>query len=453
MDGGTPIPDLLEGTPDRSSRTERASDGPKPATSFRLTSAGRATLIMSVLALVAGWLMGLTEAYALGVAAAAALLVSAIRALIFHPRLSIERTVSPQRISAGGTFRSTITVRNSTRRRSPAVVVDEVHMGRPAGSFAVPSLRRSDSVDLQLPVPTTRRGTTVVGPTTFTLIDPFRLVERTTDVDRTDDLVVWPQTWPITAPLDRSHGEGGMVRSTSPNHLAHSEEFSSLGEYVQGDDPRHIHWPSSARTGQLVVKRFDTQEPRRTHVVLERFADNPGSFDVAVSLCASTVIDLLGRGEIVSFTTASVDHAMGRDHSDVFDVVDRWQLEPVMDHLALVQPQLRIPGDAEGSGHRRLEHRISAIVAALTGDRHDTVERLVVIGPPSNVPRSSESPTATLRGRIVGSPTVRWVGVPAVASMPSMDRDAAQDLVDDGVSPPSAPTYGPLGESLMGFDR
>jgi hypothetical protein len=47
------------------------------------------------------------------------------------------------------------------------------------------------------------------------------------------------------------------------------EEFANLREYRRGDDRRHIHWKSLARTGELFVKEFSLQAPRRHTVALD----------------------------------------------------------------------------------------------------------------------------------------------------------------------------------------
>lgn len=422
--------DLFEGPSDSTTNTVRTATNPASTTSWSLTPTGRGTLIVSIMAVLAGWLIGLPEAHALAAGAASALIVSAARALIVHPRLSVRRTVSPERVSAGGTFESIIEVRNESRRRSVPVAVIDEHVGLPIEPFAVASIPPMDSVALGVPVHTSRRGTIAVGPTRFTLLDPFRLVERTTTTDTAEDLVVWPHVWTIVVPLDPSRGDGGTVRSTTLPTRTQTEEFSTLGEYVPGDDPRHVHWPSSARVGRLVVKRFDTPEPRRTHVVLERFADNPMAFDVAVSLCASTLVTLSSEDEIISLSTADVDHAMMSADATRFDIHDRRDLGPAMDHLAVVQPQLRIPGDRDQSDDGLLNGRLSSIVAALPRDHSHRVERLIVIGPESPKGRNRTDPESALRERLAGSPTIRWVSVPTVASMPSMDLRRAQDLVD-----------------------
>jgi uncharacterized protein (DUF58 family) len=67
--------------------------------------------------------------------------------------------------------------------------------------------------------------------------------------------------------------------------------FSSLREYVPGDDPRQIHWRTTARTGHLIVREhIDTMEPTTT-VVLDTRTDvlTPAAFEDAIELAASVV--------------------------------------------------------------------------------------------------------------------------------------------------------------------
>jgi uncharacterized protein (DUF58 family) len=74
--------------------------------------------------------------------------------------------------------------------------------------------------------------------------------------------------------------------------------FSSLREYVPGDDPRQIHWRSTARTGVLTVREHvDTTEPTTT-VVLDTHPTALGAdaFEHAVEFAASVVTILARSG-------------------------------------------------------------------------------------------------------------------------------------------------------------
>src|SRR5437016_9565302 len=103
------------------------------------------------------------------------------------------------------------------------------------------------------------------------------------------------------------HGAG--TGESSVRHLQHSAaEFYTMREYVTGDDLRRIHWPSVARTGQLMIRQDETT--RRSAATL--FLDNrtlalgsvgsPG-FERAVSIAATMGRGLLRAGFSVRLST------------------------------------------------------------------------------------------------------------------------------------------------------
>ncbi len=68
-----------------------------------------------------------------------------------------------------------------------------------------------------------------------------------------------------------------------------SASFHQLREYVPGDDLRHIHWRTSARTGTLVVKQLvDTTKPEIVVIVdNRRVAVSEQDFEEIVEIAAS----------------------------------------------------------------------------------------------------------------------------------------------------------------------
>ncbi len=71
--------------------------------------------------------------------------------------------------------------------------------------------------------------------------------------------------------------------------LALEAEFHGLRQFRPGDSPRWIHWRTSARTGELVVREFDHGTHYDLLLILEPFAPTPDSnlVDAAVSLAAT----------------------------------------------------------------------------------------------------------------------------------------------------------------------
>ena len=99
---------------------------------------------------------------------------------------------------------------------------------------------------------------------------------------------VRPRRYPLRMlPSGRHRDLEGPTRERSEG----SASFHQLREYVPGDDLRRIHWRSTARTGELLVKQMvDTTRPELV-VVLDNRAAAVGAddFEEAVDIAASVV--------------------------------------------------------------------------------------------------------------------------------------------------------------------
>ena len=82
------------------------------------------------------------------------------------------------------------------------------------------------------------------------------------------------------------------VRNRQMVQASRRDSFRGLREYVAGDDLRLVHWRSSARTGELVVRQDEQPRPQATAVVLDlrRTAHAGLSLERAVSVAASVVL-------------------------------------------------------------------------------------------------------------------------------------------------------------------
>ena len=106
----------------------------------------------------------------------------------------------------------------------------------------------------------TRRGGFPVGPTTLRVSDPLGLFrrERTFPADRS--LVILPMVFRIESfmtPPGLIPG-GAVIRSKTMDITPHA---AGIREYIPGDPMKRIHWPTSARRGNLMVKEFE-QDPQ-----------------------------------------------------------------------------------------------------------------------------------------------------------------------------------------------
>jgi len=111
-----------------------------------------------------------------------------------------------------------------------------------------------------------------------------------------------------------------MDAGTTGSRGRRGEEFANLREYRRGDDRRHIHWKSLAHTGELFVKEFSLQAPRRHTVALdlrrEGLRTQESEVEDAVSTAASVLAHLANQGlpfRLIATGSSGADTGFGSD--------------------------------------------------------------------------------------------------------------------------------------------
>jgi uncharacterized protein (DUF58 family) len=258
-----------------------------------MTGTGWATLAVAVLLGAAGLVLGYATAVALGLTGLALCALAGLTVLV-RPNVRLIRKVTPSRITVGRPAAGRLVVTNLARWPQPAIVVVDRLGGRPR-EVPVPALKVGGSRTVHYPVPTERRGRLTVGPLTVECRDPFGFFRRAQSQGETDVLWVHPRmhkVFPVpvgTVPDFEGRMEMAKKGSTS---------FASLREYVPGDDPRRIHWRTTARTGVLTVREsVDTMEPTVTVVLDTRSSVlDADSFEHCVEIAASVAESTLDSG-------------------------------------------------------------------------------------------------------------------------------------------------------------
>lgn len=282
---------------------------------------------------VAGRLLGTVELWAVTTAIVLLLVTSAIWARSRHYDLVARRTVHPARLHVGAEGRVDLTMVNRSDRSTPLLAVTDVFDdGRGAARFVLPPLPSGESARAAYRLPTTRRGRFRIGPLAVSVTDPFGLARRTWTLSGVSDVLVCPQVHDIIAPRQAGGRVVASVESVQARaQAADGEEFLTLREYEVGDDLRRVHWRSTARVGDLMIRQDEAQWRARALVVLDARAEAHGapSFETAVEATAS-VVDRLTRMrrrvEVLASNGRSLGAPTARSGS------------AVMDRLATVQP-------------------------------------------------------------------------------------------------------------------
>lgn len=254
---------------------------------MRPTPRGTGLLVAAGALLVAGFWFGYPELTVLGVAGAIASL-AAVAHTAWQPQLTVARTADPDRVPRGEPSILTLTVTNSSKLRS-ATLVAEDQCGPRSVTVPVLRLRPQRDTTVSYPVPTDRRGVVLIGPLRVTRRDPLGLVGMTRTQGGTIQVWVYPRIHPLTAV------PAGVARSMDGrlDRVPHgSITFDSLREYVVGDELRRVHWRTTARVGELMVREhLDTSLPRIVVLLDDRAASHPDpeTFESACEAAASII--------------------------------------------------------------------------------------------------------------------------------------------------------------------
>ncbi|CAA9456739.1 MAG: FIG002343: hypothetical protein [uncultured Rubrobacteraceae bacterium] len=231
----------------------------------RPTGRGWQALFFGVLSLVVARLIGTTQIYQLGYALLALMLAALVLGFWSSRGLSYSRRLpGGERPTAGRETGAELLVSNSSRSASPRVEVSD-RLPKPR-FFELPSVDGGETGKIRVRVSFPKRGVYNLGPAEVKTKDPFGLLRFIRRFPEPTEVVVYPEVHALPGfPLRGSGADAGVRGAFSQR----GDEFSGLREYRRGDERRHIHWKSVARTGELVVREFSANAPRRYAVVLD----------------------------------------------------------------------------------------------------------------------------------------------------------------------------------------
>jgi uncharacterized protein (DUF58 family) len=277
-----------------------------------------------VLLLAAGFVFGYAELAILGAIALTAIVV-ALGYAALRPELAVGRSVDPDRVSRGEASTVTLLIRNTGKFGAATLVAhDRCGWGTQSqATVAVPllRLRRGKQTSVSYAVPTSRRGVVHVGPLQITRRDPLGLISFTRGHGDTSQIWVYPKAHLVQGV------PAGITRSLDGrlDRVPHGAiTFDTLREYVIGDELRHVHWRTSARVGELMVREHvDTSLPRIVVLLDDRIGSWPAftgmtceEFESACEAAASAVTaavreDLPVTLHLVSGSAASSGRVRG----------------------------------------------------------------------------------------------------------------------------------------------
>lgn len=276
-----------------------------------LTTRGRSFLAAGLTAASAAIVLGQPSLVRIGLLLALLPLLCAL--IVGRARLSLrlERSLQPQLVAAGQPAEVRLSLTN-TGSRSTGLLLLEEQVPYALGTrprFVVDGFKPGETRTVSYPLRSDVRGRFQIGPLAVRIQDPFGLVELERLVPGTEALVVTPRTVPLPdIPI------GGVWVGSGDNRprsfAIGSAEDVTVRDYRVGDDLRRVHWRSSARKGELMVRREEQPWQSRTTVLIDnrstahRGHGPASSLETAVLHAASIATHLTLHGFQVRMVTA-----------------------------------------------------------------------------------------------------------------------------------------------------
>lgn len=245
-----------------------------------------------------------------------------------RPTLSIARRLGSTTVHNGDTTSVTLLLANRGDRAVRNLSLTDEVQGLGLASFEIATLMPSQTASATYRVTCRPRGVYEVGPASATTGDPLGLAELPAQPGPVDRIVVYPTVEELTGfPLTR--GQDPAINASRPEHSQRGgEDFYTLREYQRGDDLRRIHWPSSAKTEELMIRQLETPWQSRALVLLDvrqSVYETPEAFETAVSGAASVVTHLVRTGFDADLWAGDAS------------IIDATRYATAMERLALVQ--------------------------------------------------------------------------------------------------------------------
>ncbi|MGW2299463.1 DUF58 domain-containing protein [Streptomyces sp. NPDC001809] len=289
-----------------------------------LTTRGRSFLAAGVAAAACAYVLGQADLLRVGLLLATLPLICVLVLHRTRYRVAASRRLTPQRVEAGSEARVQLRMENVSKLPTGLLMLQDhvPYMLGPRPRFVLDRVEAGGRREVSYRVRSDLRGRFPLGPLQLRLNDPFGMCELTRSFSAYDTLTVIPRTEalpPVKLGGEASGYGDGQQRSLA---LAGDDDIIPRA-YRHGDDLRRVHWRSTARYGELMVRREEQPQRARCTVLLDtrRIAyqgSGPDSaFEWAVSGAASTLLHMLERGFAVRLVT-DTGTAVGGEGSEGF---------------------------------------------------------------------------------------------------------------------------------------
>ena len=230
--------------------------------------------------------------------------------------LEITRRV-PRGVTVGHDARLLYEVK-SHRRRMPTLAVEIGEQGLSERAF-IARLPAGGTIRTRSLNRFIKRGTYPLSTLTLSTSFPFGLFLKERDISLPGELVIWPRSdRPVRTPAPAAgrRRPGAVAAVGSPGARG---EYRGLREYRVGDDPRDIHWKTSARSPAPVVREYDADASEDLWICLDSGGEPGDAAEAAIEVAASLAAQAAREGRRFGLVTADrqIAPASGPGHLEL----------------------------------------------------------------------------------------------------------------------------------------
>lgn len=286
-----------------------------------MTLRGKVTFVGGVALASLAALFGQRDVLLLGLLMLLIPLCSAVFVDRTQLKLSCERRVNPAQAAIGEEFSGSLAL-DRHGKLPVGVLRFEDNVPAQLGDrprFTLQNLAAEWSREVSYPMVGQQRGRFRVGPLRVRVSDPFGMASLDRAFSATSEVMVTPRIVPLESMSNA--GGSGSTGEARPQRVGLSGQDDILvREYVRGDDVRRVHWKSTARHGELMVRQEEQAwDPSATVLLDSRASAHRGqgpesSFEWAVSMVASLTLHLMAEGYDITIFGADgplIDPGMG----------------------------------------------------------------------------------------------------------------------------------------------
>jgi uncharacterized protein (DUF58 family) len=237
-------------------------------------------------------------------------------------RLEVRRR-PPRALTAGAHGRIAYEVRNA-KRRLPSLAVEVGEAGLPGRAW-IAALDPGEAATVRAEAGWPRRGVYPLECVTLATSFPFGLFRKERDLELPGEAVVWPRH---DRALREPRPGGERIRRAGETYAGAAGargEYRGLRPYRPGDDPRDVHWKTTARAGQPVVREYERDRSSALWICLDLRAPDGDEAEAALEVAASLAAAAERRGDPFALATGDARVPPGSGPA---------QLERVLDALA-----------------------------------------------------------------------------------------------------------------------